>query len=379
MLQGLGEFGYVNAVLLFCGLVFVHELGHFLVARWNKVTVEVFSIGFGPELIGWHDRYGTRWRIAALPLGGYVKMLGEEASALEAGAKPLNQTAQPGEMASARYSFVDRSRWARAAIVAAGPIANLLFAALLYSASFALFGMAQPGNLREQGLGVVVEGSAADLAGLRSADKILSVNGNAIVEFDDLVKIVRQSDGKPITFSVEREGETKPMTIDVKPRPIGTGNDGKPTYQLGLGQPFPSYQKVGLAEAAIGGVKETYNVSVAIIVALGQTVIGARGTDDLGGPIKIFQMSKEISRFGLASFISFAAVLSINLGLINLLPIPVLDGGHLLFLGLEGLRGGKPVNEKMREWGMRLGLALVMGLMIFVTIKDILSLFTKAN
>lgn len=375
MLDGIGNLGYVNAALLFCALVFVHELGHYLVARWNKVTVEVFSIGFGPELVGWVDKAGTRWRLSMIPLGGYVKMLGEQASALEESANNKKaDNANPIEL----ISFSTRSIGARAAIIAAGPIANFLFAMVLFAVLFASYGKTTPGTLDNQGIGMVETGGPADQAGLLVGDKILNVNNNPISKFEDLVNTIKQSQGNPLKMEIVRmdsQGNGNSILVNVIPMMVGEDANGVKNYRIGVGAPPPVFEEISLSESVMLGVSETYRISILTLQALWETITGARGTEDLGGPIKIVQLSNDMSQFGLGAFISFAAMLSINLGLINLFPIPVLDGGHLLFLAIEKLRGGRPLDGRWHDYSMRFGLALVLGLMVFVTINDILSFF----
>ena len=363
MLEGLAGLGYVNAILLFCALIFFHELGHYLVARFNRVTVEVFSIGFGPELVGWHDRHGTRWRIAAIPLGGYVRMLGEDNSALEEGGQEKEQANIP------RVSFASQSIAARAAIIAAGPIANFLLAAVLYAGLFVTLGVETPGRLDQQGIGGVVSGTPAARAGLETGDRIIAINGRASESFNDLVEAVSQSNGAPLDFQIlPADPGQAAKIVTVTPEQSGSG------YRIGVMGPPPVYQPVSVLEAIIGGFERMFTVTGLILEALWETISGQRGTEDLGGPIRIIQLSSDMSGFGMAALISFAALLSVNLGLINLLPIPILDGGHLVFLLIEALRGGRPLTGVGREWAMRVGLSLILGLMIFTTINDIMGL-----
>ena len=372
MLENIGQLGYLNAVILFCALVFVHELGHYLVARWNKVTVEVFSIGFGPELVGWVDKAGTRWRISMIPLGGYVKMLGEETSGLEGEAN--KDQAKREDIP--QISFSTRSIGARTAIIAAGPAANFLFAMVLYAILFATMGKAVPGSLNEQGISMVEPNSAAALGGMQAADRIIAINGKEVDGFEDLIIAVQTSAGNPIRFDIVRgEAESvQALTLNITPEHVGENADGIAIYRLGVGAPPSKFEEVPFTQAITAGVVETFNISLLTLNALWETITGQRGTDDLGGPIKIVKFSNDIAQLGIAAFISFAAILSINLGLINLFPIPVLDGGHLVFLAIEKLRGGRPLNEYWHEWAMRIGLAVVLGLMVFVTINDILGL-----
>ena len=390
MLDNIGELGYLNAVILFCALVFVHELGHYLVARYYKVTVEVFSIGFGPELLGWYDKAGTRWRISLIPLGGYVKMYGENSS-IEGDAppdspqidSPQKEAVNPKqeEPVFERISFATRSLGARAAIIAAGPFANFLFAIVLYALLFSLYGQAQPGTLSEQGISSVSKDSPADLAGFKPLDRIIAINGKESIHFQDLIDAVASSQGKALTMQILRPSgvasqgeETGFEAMNLSVTPANIGDDTNPTYRVGMGAPPPVYVTMPLWQAIWGGVAHTWNISMLTLNALFEIISGQGNSDDLGGPIKIVQLSNDVAQLGMAVFISFAAMLSINLGLINLFPIPALDGGHLVFILLEKLRGGRPLSERIQDYALRVGIALVLGLMIFVTIKDIVSL-----
>jgi regulator of sigma E protease len=343
-------------------LVFVHEFGHYWIARRNGVKIEVFSIGFGPELFGWFDRAGTRWKFSALPLGGYVKMFGDSDAA---SALPM---AGLGSLTAAEreVSFPCKSLGQRAAIVAGGPLANFLFAIVVLALLFMTYG--QPYTPAE--VGGVLPGSAAEAGDLRPGDTIVSIDGQAIDRFEDMQQLVRLSPNKPMTIVVRRDQQ--PVTLQVTPRLVDeTDRLGHHQIgQLGIRGGGTKYVQRNPASAVVSAVGETWNLSVTTLDAMWQMVIGKRSTDELGGPLKIAQLSGEVIQLGLGPLLWFMAVLSVNLGLINLFPVPVLDGGHLLFYAAEAIRG-KPLGQRAQEYGFRLGLALVLTLMVFATWNDV--------
>lgn len=340
-------------------LVFVHELGHFLVARYNGVKVEVFSIGFGKELFGFTDKHGTRWRFALIPIGGYVQMFGtmDAASTFN---KKMPKKDQP-------YAFPYKRVGQRAAIVAAGPIANYLLAVIIFCIVFLAYGYQYTSPTISQ----VVEGSAAQTQGLKTGDLIKSIDGKDINRFQDIQRTILLGLGKPMNVVVERQGKEKQLSIKPEMKSY-MDNFGNPREMpvLGIVSGEIKTEKVSVISAVGHAFQKVYEITADTIRALGQVIIGARGTDELGGPIKIAQLSKETAKGGLQSFLHFIAILSVNLGLINLFPIPVLDGGHLVFYSMEALRG-KPLNQKLQSQGVYIGFALLMALMVFVTWNDL--------
>ena len=345
-------------------LVFVHELGHYLVARWCGVKAEVFSIGFGPELIAWVDRRGTRWRIAALPLGGYVRFLGDmDASSRSDPAwleMPASERAQ---------SFPAKSVWQRAAIVAAGPAINLLFAVVL------LGGLAWSRGEVESPpvIGHVAQGSAAQAAGLQKGDRIVSIMGREVEHFGDISSIVSLRPAEPLAYVIERAGMERSMTIAAGTR-LETDRFGN-IYrlgQLGVASGPIELRPVPLWEAPVVGARHVWKITTSALDGMGQIISGRRSAKELGGPLKIADISGEAASRGIDSFIFFMALISINLGFINLLPIPMLDGGHLLFYGIEAMRR-RPVSPAVQEWAFRSGLAFLLTMMLFVTFNDLAS------
>ncbi|HEY7243477.1 MAG TPA: RIP metalloprotease RseP [Xanthobacteraceae bacterium] len=349
-------------------VVFFHELGHFLVARRCGVKILVFSIGFGPELFGFNDRHGTRWKIAAIPLGGYVKFFGDENAA---SAPDLAAIARMTEE-QRRESFIDQSVGRRAAIVCAGPLANFLLAIAIFASLFAIFGKPSTSPRVDS----VQPGSAAEAAGFRPGDLVLSINGSPIDSFSDMQQIVSTSAGETLLFEVQRgdsriELKAVPALKEVKDR---FGNAHRQGI-LGITRsPSPedtNFQPVGPLKALELGVQRTWFVVERTLSYIGGVISGREGADQLGGPIRIAQVSGQVATEGMPSLISLAAVLSVSIGLLNLFPVPLLDGGHLLFYGIEAVRG-KPLSERAQEVGFRIGLAIVLMLMIFATYNDIL-------
>ncbi len=346
-------------------LVFVHEMGHFLVARWHGVRVEVFSVGFGREVFGWTDRAKTRWKFSLIPLGGYVKMFGDANAASQPGGELAHLSAEERAVA-----FPCQSLAARTWIVAAGPAANFLLAIVLLAGLFATAG--QP--FTPPVVGTVMPGSAAEQAGILAGDRIVALDGAEIERFEDVQRAVRPRAGQSLTIEVLRDGERIAL-LGVPEASEQTDAFGT-THVIGLlgvTRSGVEYVRHGISTALWRAGIETWDLTVGTLDAVGQIIVGARGAEELGGPIRIAQMSGTVAESGLVPVIWFMAVLSINLGLINLFPIPMLDGGHLLFYGIEAVRG-RPLGERAQEYGFRIGLALVFSLMLFVTFNDLANL-----
>ncbi len=352
-------------LVILTALVFVHELGHYWVARRNGVQVEVFSIGMGPELYGWTNRSGERWRISALPIGGYVKMRGEMIPGDTP--NPELEALPPAE----REKSFDRKRLGqRAAIVAAGPAANFLFAILLLAGLFAIAGRPFTPPTVDQ----LTPGSAAEAAGLRPGDRVVSVDGAAITRFEDLQRIVVEAPGRTLALVVLRDGAqvalaATPQAVTVTDR---LGNE-RVLGRLGVRSTQMQTVRADPFTALWQATAETWSMTVATLAAVGEMIMGARSAEDLGGPLRIAQMSGDVAQNGIVPAITFMALLSINLGLLNLFPIPVLDGGHLLFYAAEAVRG-RPLGARMQEIASMTGLALVLGLMVLVTWNDLIHL-----
>jgi regulator of sigma E protease len=347
-------------------LVFVHEFGHFFVARRNGVRVEVFSIGFGPELFGWNDRTGTRWKFSAIPLGGYVKMFGDSDPSSAPRSTGLGQLTPAEREVSFHYKRLGQ----RAAIVAAGPAANFAFAVVVLALLFMTFG--QPFTPAE--VGQVQAGSAAARAGIKPGDVILRINGSTVRSFEDIQQDVRLNPGVPMTIVVKRDG--RDVTIHATPTRSELVDRFGNRYEIGLlgiAHKGVDYVRRDPLTAIVQAGEQTWSLSASTLQAMWQIAIGTRGTDELGGPLRIAQMSGDVAQGGIVAVIWFMAVLSVNLGLINLFPVPVLDGGHLLFYAAEALRG-RPLGQRAQEYGFRIGLALVLTLMVFATWNDLVHL-----
>jgi regulator of sigma E protease len=366
-----GLIGYVIPFLFVLTIVvFFHELGHFLVARWAGVKVLTFSLGFGPELVGFNDRHGTRWKISAIPLGGYVKFFGDES---EASTPSVDALASMTEEEKAG-SFHHKKVGPRAAIVAAGPIANFILAIVIFTCLFTFFGK----PITSARVDKVEPNSAAAAAGFQVGDIVTDIDGTKIETFPDMQRIVATRAGEHLTFTVKRGGETvqfqgTPELREVKD-PFGNAHRQGVlgiTRQTAAGDVVT--ERVDPATALWLGVKETWFVIDQTLSYIGRIFTGREAADQVGGPLRIAQISGQVATIGLAALIHLAAVLSISIGLLNLFPVPLLDGGHLLFYSVEAARG-RPLSERAQEMGFRIGLGLVLMLMVFATYNDILHL-----
>jgi regulator of sigma E protease len=371
-LSGFGDtvLGYLLPFLfVLTVVVFVHELGHFLVARWCGVAVKTFSIGFGPEIVGFNDRHGTRWKLSWIPLGGYVKFIDDE-NAASAGQKSLEQLS-PEERA---HSFQGKPLHQRAAIVAAGPIANFILAILIFTLIFGLFGE----RITAAKVDIVSPGSAAERAGFLPGDKVVSIDGQVIESFSEMQRIVGMSPDQPLHFVVERDGNTVEITATPERKEI-TDNFGN-VIRLGLlgiqrsASPDDwTLKRHDPVTAFVMALKECYFVVSRSLGYLFDVVTGREAADQLGGPIRIAQVSGQVATAGFVALLNLAAIISVSIGLLNLFPIPMLDGGHLLFYSIEAIRG-RPLSESTQEIGFRIGLAFVLMLMIFATWNDLIHL-----
>jgi len=371
VLSSLGALGgnYTNWIIPFLFaltiIVFFHELGHFLVARLCGIKVLVFSIGFGPELVGFYDRRGTRWKISAIPLGGYVKFFGDENEASVPSAATL--AAMTEEVR--KQSFPGQPVSARAAVVAAGPITNFILAIVLFAGVFMSYGKitAIPR------IAAVEPNSPAAAAGFQVGDIIVSIDGRKIDNFGDVQRIVNFSPGVTLTIVVERGAAL--FTLKATP----TEKDKK--GMLGITRSNePGDVKtdpVGPLEAVRLGADETWLVVSTTMAYLRDVVVGKQSADQISGPIKIAQISGEAAKLGFGPLLHLTALLSVSIGLLNLFPIPLLDGGHLLFYSIEAVRG-RPLSERAQEVGFRIGLAIVLMLMIFATFNDLRSLVMRS-
>lgn len=347
-------------------VVFFHELGHFWVGRRCGIKVDAFSIGFGPELFAFVDKHGTRWRVAALPLGGYVKFHGDAN-----GASMTDDTAVNAMPAAERaVTFAAQPIWKRAATVAAGPIANFILAIAIFASVFFVLGRA----ILSPRVASVAVGSAAEAAGFKAGDIVLEIDGRKIDSFNELQRIVTTSPDVALTFLVDRAG--KGVTLTATPRmkemesSIGKARIGLLGVQAG-GKPEDWHtESYGVADSLRLAVQETWFVVRQTAGYLGGLVIGKESPDQLAGPAGLAQVSGEMAKIGVAALLNLVAILSISIGLLNLVPIPLLDGGHLLFYAIEAIQG-RALNERAQEIGFRIGIAVVGGLMVLATYNDI--------
>ncbi|MBV9654183.1 MAG: RIP metalloprotease RseP [Acetobacteraceae bacterium] len=335
-------------------LVFVHELGHYLAARWRGVHVEVFSIGFGRAIATWTDRVGTVWKLAWLPLGGYVKLHGQE--------RPEDVPPEDRARWMAGRTFHEKDVLSRAIVVAAGPVANFLLAMVLFSMLFAISGK----PVAVPVVGEILEHSAAEKAGLVAGDRIVAIDGQPIRTFEDIQRIVTAHPSQRLTLGVVRDNAQRSVDVTTDARETSNG----PVGVLGIRGGNTEFERLGPLQAVWAGIVQTWDVTDQTVAGVWQMLSGRRGTEDLGGPLRIAQLSGQVAQLGFASLVSFIAVLSVNLGLINLFPIPVLDGGHLLFYLAEAVRG-RPIPPRAQEYGFRAGLALLVGLFVFATWNDL--------
>ncbi|ATU73484.1 Putative zinc metalloprotease [Gluconacetobacter sp. SXCC-1] len=336
-------------------LVFIHELGHYLAARWRGVHVEVFSIGFGRPLLRWHDSVGTEWRLCPVPLGGYVRPHGFEGP--EDATEEQKAAWQPGR------TFHDKPVLSRAIVIMAGPVFNFLLAIVLFTGLFATVG--QPHILNQ--VAQVVPGSAAAAAGVEKGDVILRVGDHVVRDVADLQSFVSGQAGAQTTLTVHRGDADTTLPVH-----IGSVAEkgGMPHGQIGVSFAMEMGSPRSLPAAFVAAVRETWNVSVQTLQGLWQMITGQHSTRDLGGPLRIAQMSGQVAQYGLPSLVSFMALLSINLGLINLFPVPILDGGRLVFYIFEAILG-RPVSRRVQEISFQAGFALIAGLFLFSTFNDL--------
>lgn len=371
---GGGLVGYVIPFVFVLSLVvFFHELGHFLIARWCGVRIMVFSIGFGPEIIGFNDRYGTRWKISAIPLGGFVKFFGDEnAASIPDAARIASMDAQ-----ERAQSFAFQPVLKRAAIVVAGPLANFILAIVIFAAVFMLYGK-QTMSARVDS---VQPDSAAAAAGFKPGDLVVAIDGRPIDNFAEMQRIVSTSAGETIAVTVDRDGlqqvlKATPALKEVKDNFGNVQRIGVLGISRSMAPEDLKLHPVAPPQAVWMSVQETWSVIDRTLGYIGGVIVGREAANQLGGPIRIAQMSGQVASFGFVPLIQLAAVLSVSIGLLNLFPIPLLDGGHLLFYAIEALRG-RPLSERAQEVGFRIGLAIVLMLMIFATFNDIVHLTTS--
>jgi regulator of sigma E protease len=361
-----GESGFLITILAFLvlltPLVFIHEFGHFIVARWCGVRVEVFSIGFGRKLFGWTDSKGTQWRISAIPLGGYVRFFGD-----------ANAASAPSEAASSmspedrKVAFPHQAVWKRALIVAAGPAANFLFAILVFAGLFMTLGqLVTPAKV-----GQVMPETPAARAGFQPGDVVLAVNGGSVDSFEELQLAISQRPDETVTVTIRRGPDDRVLTVT--PERLTEKDRFGNTYihgRIGLAAQGTAIVKRGPLDALYHATIRTYDLTMAMLKGVGDIILGKRSVSELGGPVRIADMANESVTMGWISFIGFMTLISINLGLVNLFPIPMLDGGHLLLYAIEAVRR-RPVSQRVQEWAFMAGFVFLMSFFALVTLNDL--------
>lgn len=364
--------GYIVPFLLVLTLlVFVHEMGHYLVGRWSGIRILAFSVGFGPELFGWTDKHGTRWKFCAVPLGGYVKFYGDEDAASTPDYKRL-EAISPEERSR---TFLGAKLWKRAATVAAGPIANFILAIAIFAVLFAVYGR----SVADPVVAQVKENSAAAKAGILPRDRLIAIDGTPVATFDDVRRYVSVRPELEIKIRIERDGAF--LDLPMVPERTEISDQFGNKMEIGIigivtDQDAGNFRLVtyGPIEAIGQGALQSWHIVTGTFDYLANLVTGRMKADQLGGPIRVAQASGQMATLGVAAVLQLAAVLSVSIGLLNLMPVPVLDGGHLMFYAVEALRG-KPVGAAAQDVAYRIGFAMVLMLMIFATWNDISMFF----
>ncbi len=354
---------FFSFIFLISFIVFIHEFGHFYVARLCGVKIDEFSLGFGRELFGFFDKKGTRWKLCLIPLGGYVKMYGDKNGA----SIPDPEAIAKMSAADKKISFVGKNVYQRLAIVAAGPLFNFLLAITIFTFLFQVNGLSTALPVVSE----VLENSAASEAGLQKGDEILAIDAREVKTFEEIREVISQSADKKLRLKILRDG--KNISVEVTPKFKANkdifGEEVK-VGMLGVMAGESSHQELNLGQSFVQANVETYHISIAIFKAVGELVTGRRSVEELGGPIKIAQYTGKTVEMGFLMVLWFVAMISVNLGVMNLLPVPVLDGGHLFYYLVEVICG-KPLSPKIQKIGFQIGLALVLTLIIFTTFNDI--------
>ncbi|AHK44241.1 MULTISPECIES: RIP metalloprotease RseP [Ensifer] len=364
--------GYIVPFLLVLTLlVFVHEMGHYLVGRWSGIRILAFSVGFGPELLGWTDKHGTRWKFCAIPLGGYVKFYGDEDAASTPDYKRL-EAISPEERSR---TFLGAKLWKRAATVAAGPIANFILAIAIFAVLFAVYGR----SVADPVVAQVKENSAAAKAGILPRDRLIAIDGTPVATFDDVRRYVSVRPELEIKIRIQRDGSF--LDLPMVPERTEISDQFGNKMEVGIigivtDQDAGNFRLVtyGPIEAIGQGALQSWHIVTGTFDYLANLVTGRMKADQLGGPIRVAQASGQMATLGVAAVLQLAAVLSVSIGLLNLMPVPVLDGGHLMFYAVEALRG-KPVGAAAQDVAYRIGFAMVLMLMVFATWNDISMFF----
>lgn len=360
--------GYILPYILILSLlVFIHELGHYLAGRWSGIRILAFSVGFGPELIGYTDSHGTRWKISAIPLGGYVRFFGDA----DAASRPHGSMSETLTEEERAQTLNGAKLWKRAVTVAAGPLANFLLAIVIFSGMFATMGK----PVSDPVVADIKPGSAAEAAGIARGDVLLALDGRTIETFDDVVRYITMRPEIPVEVTVLRDGQEIEFNL-VPKRAVTTDRFGNEMEvgQIGIitDQQAGNFRIVKLSpvEAVWEGIRQTGHIVTGTFDYLGNMIAGRMNADQLGGPVRVVQASGEMATLGVIALLNLAAVLSVSLGLLNLFPVPVLDGGHLVLYAIEAVRG-RPMGQGAQEIAFRIGMAMILSLMVFATWNDI--------
>ena len=354
-------------------IVFVHEMGHYLVARWNGVAIQTFSIGFGRELIGWDDRHGTRWRISAIPLGGYVRFVGD----MNAASVPDAESVANADPELAPRLFANKNVWQRIAVVVAGPVANLILTFVILYGLLVGYGRYTVPPV----IGEVTVASVAEAAGLQAGDSVVSVDGYAVRSFDDFQRFIATAPERHVSIVVDRDGAQR--TLDLVPEAVETqdrfGNNQR-IGRIGVSRTIDEADVMLYRPGPVEAVGMTFE-EIRFIVQrtgafLGDFFVGRGDVEQLGGPVKVAKVSGQVATLGIVALINLTALLSLNIGIFNLLPVPMLDGGHLLYYLVEAVRG-RPLSMRVQEIGFRFGFALVLALMVFTLFNDTLFAYLR--
>ena len=344
-------------------LVFVHELGHYLFARRAGVHVEVFSIGFGPELYGWNDKRGTRWRLSAVPLGGYIRMMGDASVDVD----DLSEYKKEDH----HKLYVTKSLGQRSLILGGGPLFNFIFAIVALAGLYFAQGKLHYDDKLENGISTVVQGSPADKAGFKAGDVIIAIDGKDIISYTELPLIVGESGGRELSFTIARETGD----VELKATPELQKRDGQPDrYFLGVGRPAPVYQSMSVFESLAIASADIWKMTGFMMNAIGDLFVSDTPIDEqLAGPVRIAKISAAAAQNGIDGFVLFLAVLSLNLAIMNLLPIPILDGGYLMYCLVEAIRG-KPVSKDFQDKAFQVGFVILLLIMFFAILGDVKSI-----
>ncbi len=360
--------GYILPYILILSLlVFIHEMGHYLAGRWSGIRILAFSVGFGPELVGFTDKHGTRWKISAIPLGGYVRFFGDA----DAASRPDGTMAEELTEEERAQTLNGAKLWKRAVTVAAGPLANFLLAIVIFAGMFATMGK----PVSDPVVADIKPGSAAEAAGIARGDVLVALDGRLIETFDDVVRYITMRPEVPVEVTVRRNGEE--IDFPLVPQRAETSDrfgNKMEVGQIGIitDQQAGNFRVVQLSpvEAVWEGVRQTGHIVTGTFDYIGNMIAGRMNADQLGGPVRVVQASGQMATLGVIALLNLAAVLSVSLGLLNLFPVPVLDGGHLVLYAIEAVRG-RPMGQGAQEIAFRIGMAMILSLMVFATWNDI--------